>query len=79
MIAFRADLFQPMPQFKQNVDDLAQRLRATPPAPGFAEVLVPGDPEARARAARGRDGIPIPDDIWQSLTAAATALSVPLI
>jgi uncharacterized oxidoreductase len=79
MIAFRADLFQPMPQFKQKVDQLSQRLRATPPAPGFAEVLVPGDPEARARAVRRRDGIPIPDDIWQSLTAAAAALSVPLI
>jgi LDH2 family malate/lactate/ureidoglycolate dehydrogenase len=79
MIVFRADLFQPLPEFKQSVDGLAQRLRATPPAPGFDEVLVPGDPEARARRERARAGIPIPDDIWGSLTAAATALSVPLI
>jgi LDH2 family malate/lactate/ureidoglycolate dehydrogenase len=79
IIAFRADLFQPLPEFRQHVDDLAQRLRATPPAPGFTEVLMPGDPENRARAARRRAGIPIPDDIWQSLTAAASALSVPLI
>jgi LDH2 family malate/lactate/ureidoglycolate dehydrogenase len=79
VIAFRADLFQPLPQFQQSVDDLAQRLRSTPPAPGFAEVLMPGDPEARSRAIRQRDGIPIPDDTWHTLTAAAAALSVPLI
>ncbi len=79
MIAFRADLFQPLPQFTQHVDELAQRLRSTPPAPGFTEVLMPGDPETRARAARGRDGIPIADDIWQSLSAAAAALAVPPI
>ena len=79
MMAFRADLFQPMPQFKQGVDQLVRRLHATPPAPGFAEVLVPGDPETRARAVRGRDGIPVPDDVWQALSAAAAALGVPSI
>ena len=79
MIAFRADLFQPVAAFEQSVDGLARRLRDTPPAPGFDEVLVPGDMERRSRAARQRDGIPIPDDVWQSLTAAAAAQSVPLI
>jgi LDH2 family malate/lactate/ureidoglycolate dehydrogenase len=79
LIAFRADLFQPLPLFKQSVDELARRLRSTPPAPGFDEVLMPGDPEARARSIRQRDGIPIAGDIWQSLTAAAAALAVPLI
>jgi len=38
-----------------------------PPAPGFEEVLVPGDPELRTRAVRKREGIPIPDDLWQQL------------
>jgi LDH2 family malate/lactate/ureidoglycolate dehydrogenase len=78
MMAFRADLFQPLSQFKQSVDGLAQRLRSTPPTPGCEEVLMPGDPEARARSIRQRDGNPIADDIWQSLTAAAAALAVPL-
>ena len=37
------------------------------PRPGFDEVLYPGEPEARSRALRARDGIPIPEDLWVEL------------
>jgi LDH2 family malate/lactate/ureidoglycolate dehydrogenase len=40
-------------------------------SPGFAEVLVPGDLKRRTRATREREGIPIPDDLWQELIALA--------
>ena len=46
------------------------------PAPGFEEVLVPGDPEARTRAMRRRDGIPIEDDVWQMVVDAGTLVGV---
>ena len=51
-------------------------MRAIPPAIGFEEVLVPGDLENRARVTRKRDGIPIPDDVWSSLTDLAASLHV---
>jgi LDH2 family malate/lactate/ureidoglycolate dehydrogenase len=76
LLAFRADLFQPAADFVRRADELHRRLHAVPPAAGFEEVLVPGDPESRARAARKRDGIPIPDDIWKSLTELAKSLGV---
>ena len=76
LLAFRADLFQPAADFVRRADELHRRVRAVPPAAGFDEVLVPGDPESRARAARKRDGIPIPDDIWKSLTELAASLGV---
>ena len=76
MVAMRADLFQPLTDFTGRTSELADRLRAVPPAPGFSEVLAPGDPERRTRAARERDGIPVADDIWQSLVELAASLDV---
>jgi LDH2 family malate/lactate/ureidoglycolate dehydrogenase len=34
-------------------------------------VLLPGQPELAMRAARERDGVPIPDSTWQELEALA--------
>jgi ureidoglycolate dehydrogenase (NAD+) len=51
-------------------------LKAIPPAPGHDEVLVPGEPEARAQAERERDGIPLPPTLWASLTELSSELGV---
>jgi len=67
MIALKADLFQPMKVYNARTSELRRRARAIPPAPGFSEVSAPGDPELRTLASRERDGIPIPDDLWQTL------------
>jgi LDH2 family malate/lactate/ureidoglycolate dehydrogenase len=55
---------------------MLRRLRALPPAPGFSEVLVPGDIESRTRGKRLRDGIPIPDDIWKAAADLAISLGI---
>jgi uncharacterized oxidoreductase len=41
-----------------------------PRAPG-SEVLLPGEPERRARAARLKDGVPIDPTTWEQILAAA--------
>jgi LDH2 family malate/lactate/ureidoglycolate dehydrogenase len=51
-------------------------VRKVPPAPGFEKVLAPGDPEARARALREEEGIPIAEDIWQNIAETAESLNV---
>ena len=76
IIVFRADLFQPLADYTERTAALQERVHATPPAPGFEEVLVPGDPEARTREARARDGIPVADDIWESLVEVAKNLGI---
>ena len=76
MIAIKADLFQPLDRFEACAAEFAARTRAVPPAPGFAEVLVPGDPEARTREVRRRDGIPIEDDVWQTVVEAGVLVGV---
>jgi ureidoglycolate dehydrogenase (NAD+) len=65
-------------RFAAVLAGLLDELRAIPPAPGFDEVLVAGDPEDRARAARERDGVPIAAALWATLTALSDGLGVPV-
>jgi LDH2 family malate/lactate/ureidoglycolate dehydrogenase len=76
LIVFRANLFQPLSEYSRRADEMAQRTRAVPPAPGFKEVLLPGMPEDRAQNARQRDGIPIADDVWKSILDAAASVGI---
>jgi LDH2 family malate/lactate/ureidoglycolate dehydrogenase len=49
------------------------------PAVGFEEVLLPGDKEERYKAARLKEGIPLPDSVWNDMSklAADYGLAVP--
>ena len=76
MMAIKADLFQPFAEYAERADEMERRVRAVPPAPGFDEVLAPGDLEARTREQRGREGIPIAEDVWQSFKEAAALVGV---
>ena len=51
-------------------------VKASPPAPGFAEVLLPGDPERRARDRRRAEGVPIDDKSLADIRAAIASLGV---
>lgn len=48
------------------VAELLERIKSVRPAPGFNEVLLPGEPEHRSRQAR-QNGIPVDDTTWQAL------------
>jgi ureidoglycolate dehydrogenase (NAD+) len=63
-------------RFAAVLDGLLTELRAIPPATGYDEVLVPGDPEDRARAERERTGIPIEPALWGTLRALSDELGV---
>lgn len=76
IIAIRADVHRPMNNFKERADEIIREARAVPPAPGFTEVMVPGDPETRARAERSRTGIPMHDDVWSSIVKAAESVGI---
>jgi uncharacterized oxidoreductase len=46
------------------------------PTAGAAEVLVPGEVEARTRAERLKNGVPLPDDVWATIVAAARSVGI---
>ena len=67
MIVIRPDLFRAFEDYATDIDETEEKIRSVPPAPGFKEVLIPGDIENRTYLERKKNGIPIPDDIWQSV------------
>lgn len=52
--------------FPQEVTRYVDFVKQAKPAPG-AQVLMPGEPEQAMRAQRLREGVPLPDETWQSL------------
>lgn len=68
--------FRPAADYAAAADALIARTKAIPPAEGFREVMVPGDPERRSRADRLANGISIPDATWSAITATAIGLGV---
>jgi LDH2 family malate/lactate/ureidoglycolate dehydrogenase len=69
IILMRDDLFSSRAEFEQRADEMGSRTRAVAPAPGFASVLVPGDPEWNTRQKRQAEGIPIEDAILEEIEA----------
>ncbi len=71
MMAIDIAAFCPVEELTATVDRLAAAIKAGRTAPGFDEILIPGEPEARAKAQRERAGIPLPDAVWQEMVAVA--------
>ena len=67
MIALDPRAFDEATDFRQHVGSLKEQVKAVKPADGFDEVLLPGEPEARAYQERARHGIPLPDAVWADL------------
>ncbi|MCC6454005.1 MAG: Ldh family oxidoreductase [Caldilineaceae bacterium] len=70
--------FRPPAAYDKESQAVAQRVKATKPAPGFDRVLLPGEPERSMAATRSAEGIQIDDATWKLLTEDAAALNVPV-
>jgi len=66
-LAIKPDLFMPRSEFEGRMDVLVERAKACPRAAGFDEILMPGEPESRAKQERLRTGIPLTVDIVAAL------------
>ncbi|HUY90200.1 MAG TPA: Ldh family oxidoreductase [Pirellulales bacterium] len=51
--------FCPLAEFRRLVDETIAYMKSSAPAPGFTEVLVPGELEFRTMRRREREGIPV--------------------
>jgi LDH2 family malate/lactate/ureidoglycolate dehydrogenase len=59
--------FQDPAVFKARMDQMIREVRALPRAPGSEEVLIAGEPEARCRRQRLKEGIPLTDETLKVL------------
>jgi uncharacterized oxidoreductase len=51
-------------------------VKSSPTAKGCEEVLYPGEPEARNRAVREKEGIPLQVDTWTNLCNIAKGFGI---
>ncbi|MCC8249295.1 Ldh family oxidoreductase [Saccharothrix luteola] len=73
LVAVDIGSLTPVERFREQAELFCRELTGTPPAHGSREVLVPGEPEARTRRARLRDGIPMTGETWRELHGLLTA------
>ena len=67
LVAVKIEAFAPLIDFQQTIGHLIRHVKSAPSAPGLAEILVPGELEAKTRRHRLRDGIPIERATWEAL------------
>ena len=70
------DSMTPLQDYQQDVRAFLNRVKATPPAAGFDEVMVPGDFEYRAQVERREQGIEVPQPICDKIEGWAQKLDV---
>ncbi len=57
--------------FSEEVRRYVDHVKSAAPAAGVDKVLVPGEPELERLEARRRDGLELPEDVWNSILEAA--------
>jgi uncharacterized oxidoreductase len=68
--------FVPPQTFRAEMDELIRYLKTSPPVPGGAEILYPGEPEARTEAERRQKGIFVEEETWRQIQQVARELGV---
>ena len=62
--------------FNKDAKSFLAWLRGSRPAPGHDRVRIAGEPERETRAKRERDGVPVDDETWREISAAAGKLGI---
>lgn len=73
MLSFYVDSakLDPSGFFPPDAAKYLAHVKSSRPVVKGGEVLVPGEPEARMRAERLKNGVPLPDDTWAAIVATA--------
>jgi LDH2 family malate/lactate/ureidoglycolate dehydrogenase len=76
-LALDIEAFGPRATFEARMEQMIAEVKAVPLAPGFDEILYPGELEARNEARHARDGLELPEKTVADLRAEAKRLGVP--
>jgi uncharacterized oxidoreductase len=60
----------------EHVEATKAHIRTSRTAPGFEEILLPGEPERRSADLRSRAGIPVDETTWRDVRDAAAKLGI---
>ena len=76
MAVFKVDAFRPLVEFKKDIRDFVQYLKATKPAEGSSGVYYPGEIEHMREEDRRQNGIEVEDATWYKLRSLAESFGL---
>lgn len=76
LIALDIEWFMPLGEFTRRMDDFAEMVKSRALRPGFTEILIPGEQEARRVARKLAVGIPLEPEVIDDLQELANELGV---
>lgn len=76
LMAIDIEWFMPLDDFRRRMDDFARMVKSRALRPGFEEILIPGEQEARRVARKSEVGVPLEESALADLNALAAELRV---
>ncbi len=76
LTAIDIEWFMPLDEFRGRMDDFAAMVKSRALRPGFTEVLIPGEQEARRAARKSAEGVPLDNQVLDDLRALGAELGV---
>ena len=76
LTAIDIEWFMPLDEFRRRMDDFAQMVKSRALRPGFSEVLIPGEQEARRLKRKSEVGVPLEQLVLDDLRALGRELGV---
>jgi len=76
LTAIDIEWFMPIAEFRARMDEFARMVKSRALRPGFSEILLPGEQEARRVARKSAHGVPIDDEVLADLRALGAELGL---
>jgi LDH2 family malate/lactate/ureidoglycolate dehydrogenase len=76
LTAIDIEWFMPLDEFRQRMDDFTAMVKSRALRPGFTEILIPGEQEARRVTRKSEVGIPLENPALDDLRALGAELGV---
>ena len=76
IIVLNANSFRPLAEFQQVARERLGEIKGVKTAPGFSEIMLPGEPERHTLAQRMEEGINLPEETMNKLAELAARYGV---
>lgn len=78
VMVFDIGAFTGREEFREEMDTFIGFLKSSPLMPGFEEILMPGEMEARMRTQKEKDGVPVDAETWRQICETGQSVGVVL-
>jgi len=76
LTAIDIEWFMPLETFKERMGEFSQMMKSRKTRPGFSEVLIPGEQEARRVERKSQAGVPLDDEVLEDMIALGKELGL---